>query len=255
MTGLAAPRLAGLLIAGVMCCTGAGAAPGAPGASGSAEVQPSSTRVSVFRPATEDEFKDLMMAASRDQPSFVMKLLLAGIDPNQADAQRNTALHTAIMEESERVVKLLIEYPQVDVNAINQAGETPVMLAALRGRLAWVQALVQRGALINEAGFTALHYACSGPDNGVTRWLVEQGAELDARSPNGSTPLMMAAGYGSPDSLEVLLLAGANPRLSNDKGLTAMDFARQSGRPELVRRLEAAGDAGRPAKGRATSPD
>lgn len=253
MTDRATPRLSALLIAGLMQGVGAGTALAAPAAT---DAPPSTPRVSVFRPATEDEFKDFMMAASRDQPSFVMKLLLAGIDPNQSDAQRNTALHTAIMEESERVVKVLIEHPQVDVNAINQAGETPLMLAALRGRLPWVQALVQRGALINEAGFTALHYACSGPDNGVTRWLIERGAELDARSPNGSTPLMMAAGYGSPDSIEVLLLAGANPSLRNDKGLTAMDFARQSGRPELVRRLEAtARDAGRPAKGPSASPD
>ena len=197
-------------------------------------------RVSMFRAATEDEFRDLMLAAARDQPSFVMKLLLSGVDPNQADAQRNTALHKAIMEESERVVKLLIEHPQTDVNALNQAGETPVMLAALRGRLPWVQALVQRGALINEAGFTALHYACSGPDNGVTAWLVSQGAELDARSSNGSTPLMMAAGYGSPDSVEALLEAGANASLVNDKGLSAIDFARKSGRPELVKRIQAA---------------
>ncbi|MBB2486364.1 ankyrin repeat domain-containing protein [Mitsuaria sp. WAJ17] len=196
--------------------------------------------MSIFRAATEEEFRDLMLAASRDQPSFVMNLLLAGVDPNQADALGNTPLHKAIMEESERVVKLLIEHPHADVNALNQAGETPVMLAALRGRLRWVQALVQRGALINEAGFTALHYACSGPDNGVTAWLVSQGAELDARSPNGSTPLMMAAGYGSPDSADILLQAGADASLRNDKGLSAIDFARQAGRPELVKRLLAA---------------
>ncbi len=197
-------------------------------------------RVAVFRAATEDEFRDLMLAAARDQPSFVMKLLLAGVDPNQADAQRNTALHKAIMEESEKVAMLLIEHPQMDVNALNLAGETPVMLAALRGRLPWVQALVRRGALINEAGFTALHYACSGPDNGVSAWLITQGAELDARSPNGSTPLMLAAGYGSPDSVDVLLQAGADPGLLNDKGLSAADFAQRSGRPELARRIQQA---------------
>ena len=201
---------------------------------------PPPARVAVFRAATEDEFRDLMLAAARDQPSFVMKLLLAGVDPNQADAQRNTALHKAIMEESEKVAMLLIEHPQMDVNALNLAGETPVMLAALRGHLPWVQALVRRGALINEAGFTALHYACSGPDNGVSAWLITQGAELDARSPNGSTPLMLAAGYGSPDSVDVLLQAGADPSLLNDKGLSAADFALRSGRPELARRIQQA---------------
>lgn len=216
-----------------------GVVPGAFAAPDAAPDAPPVPRVSLFRPATPDEFRDLMLAAARDQPSFVMKLLLDGVDPNQADDQRNTALHTALMEESERVVKLLIEHPHMDVNAINQAGETPLMLAALRGRLPWVQALVQRGALINEAGFTALHYACSGPDNGVTAWLIAQGADIDARSPNGSTPLMMAAGYGSPDSVEVLLQAGADTRLVNDKGLSALDFARKSGRPELAQRIEA----------------
>ena len=115
-------------------------------------------------------------------------------------------------------------------------------LAALRGRLDWVQALRQRGAEINRPGWTPLHYACSGPDEGVVDWLLLQGAEIDARSPNGSTPLMLAAGYGGISSAERLLKAGADARLRNEQGQTAADFAERAGRDRLARQLRAAAD-------------
>ena len=119
----------------------------------------------------------------------------------------------------------------------NANGETPLMMAALRGQLAWCQRLVARGVPVDRGGWTPLHYAASGPDPQVVGWLLDRGAKLEARSPNGSTPLMMAAGYGSESSVEVLLARGADPKLRNDPGLTAADFAQRAGREALARRL------------------
>jgi uncharacterized protein len=177
-------------------------------------------------------------AARFDHAGAVMKLLLAGADPNARDAQRNTPLHVAIREESENAFNGLLKSPATDVNAINQAGETPLMLAAIKGRLPWVKTLVERGAHVNEAGWSPLHYAASGPNEAVVRWLLEQGAALNARSPNGTTPLMMAAGYGGLSSVEVLLAANADVRLKNDVGLTAADFARRAGQDDLAKKLD-----------------
>jgi hypothetical protein len=189
--------------------------------------------------APEDELRN---AALRDDGHRVMLLMLRGADPNAADAQGRTPLHIALKEESEKALRSLLEYPSLDVNRANAAGETPLMLAALRGRLDWVQLLAKRGAAINRAGWTALHYACSGPDEGVVAWLLAQGAEVDARSPNGSTPLMLAAGYGGISSAERLLAAGADPRLANEPGMTAADFAERAGRDKLARLLRQAAD-------------
>ena len=69
--------------------------------------------------------------------------------------------------------------------------------------------------------------------------LIERGAEIDAVSPNGTTPLMMAAQYGSEDSVKLLLEHGADAKRRNQRNLGAADFARLSGREALTQRLEA----------------
>lgn len=187
--------------------------------------------------ASVDVTEQWLAAALRDNAGLIMTLMLRGTDPNLRNAERQTALHLALRNESDKTFQTLLKHPGLDVNAINQAGETPLMLAALKGRLDWMKALVTRGALVNEPGWTALHYACSGPDRGAVRWLLEQGAEIDARSPNGSTPLMMAAGYGESGSVEFLLKSGADAGLRNEQGMDAADFARRAGRDRLAEQI------------------
>jgi uncharacterized protein len=190
--------------------------------------------------ATPEE--DLLNAALRDDGYRIGVLLLRGVDPNVRDTRGQGALHIALKDDSDKALQSLLKHPGLDVNSANSAGETPLMLAALRGRLDTVQLLVSRGALINREGWTPLHYACSGPDNGVVAWLLGQGAHLDARSPNGSTPLMLAAGYGGLTAAEVLLKAGADPALRNEQGLQAADFAKRAGRDNFAKVLRAAAD-------------
>ena len=67
--------------------------------------------------------------------------------------------------------------------------------------------------------------------------LADRGADLNAASPNNTTPLMMAAQYGSEDSVRLLLDRGADPGRRNMKGLGAADFAKLAGRDNLAERL------------------
>jgi hypothetical protein len=59
----------------------------------------------------------------------------------------------------------------------------------------------------------------------VIEFLLENSAYIDAESPNGTTPLMMAAMYGSPEAVKVLIQAGADLTVKNQMGLSALDFA------------------------------
>jgi ankyrin repeat protein len=68
---------------------------------------------------------------------------------------------------------------------------------------------------------------------------LDKGATIEALSPNRSTPLMMAARYGSEASVDLLLARGANTRLRNDRDMNAADFARSAGRDALAARLDA----------------
>ena len=198
---------------------------------------------------------DLVMAAELNDPRAVLSLLLKGVDPNQPDARGRKAIFIALRENSLQALDSLLASPQTQVDAPNAQGETPLMIAAIRGSLPAAKALVKRGAAVNREGWTPLHYACSGPDNGVAAWLIEQGAELNARSDNGTTPLMMAARYGNGDLVPLLLKAGAEPRAANEQELTAADFAARGGRDVMAKELkrviqerQRAADAARNAK-------
>jgi hypothetical protein len=191
-------------------------------------------------------YEDFFKAVSLDDDRTVRELLSRGFDPNSTDPKGQTALYLGLREGSEKSCAVLMEHPQIRIDQANAVGETALMMAALKGRTDWVGRLLDRGARIDGAnggerpGWTALHYAASGPEAATVALLLERGARVDGRSPNGTTPLMMAAQYGPEDSVFLLLKKGADPRLKNDLGLTAVDFATRGGRESLAGRLQAA---------------
>lgn len=188
--------------------------------------------------ATAGSYDDFFSAVRRDDGRTAARLLSLGFDPNAPDETGQPALLLALRDGNDRVAEALLQSRDLEIDRSNPAGETALMMAALRGRVEWLPRLVERGAHIERAGWTPLHYAASGGDVPTLRWLLDHGAAINARSPNGSTPLMMAAGYGSEDGTELLLARGADPRLRNDKALNAADFARRAGRDSLTLRLD-----------------
>ena len=111
------------------------------------------------------------------------------------------------------------------------------MMAAIKGDVEAVKALIARDADVNKTGWTPLHYAASAgsPQHAVIiSLLLENHAYIDAASPNGTTPLMMAVRYGQDDVARLLVEEGADPTLRNDLGLTALDFARQAERADMA---------------------
>lgn len=193
-----------------------------------------------FSSVKADAYVDFFRALQIDNDGSVAELLERGFDPNSVSATGEVALALAIKEHSDKVARRLLAQPGIEVDRASARGETALMMAAIGGRLDWVERLVARGAAVNRSGWTPLHYAASGPDPRTVARLVELGAAIDARSPNGSTPLMMAAGYGDQRNAQVLLGLGANATLRNGLGLSAADFARQAGYDALAAQLEAA---------------
>lgn len=191
-------------------------------------------------PVHAGAYEDFFSALERDDPVTVQRLLQRGFDPNAVDAKGQPALTAALKLESNRVVEALVASPELRVDLANSAGETPLMIAALRGSLDWTRRLVERGAEVNRAGWTPLHYAASGPEPKVVAYLLDRGAAIDALSPNGTTALMMAARYGSLDAADLLLARKADAKLRNQRELGAVDFAKAAGRDALVAKLEQA---------------
>jgi len=188
-------------------------------------------------PAAAGSYADFFRFVELDRPEPVARLLQAGFDLNARDERGQHALYLALRSDSLRVCSLLLGWPGLDVEATNSAGETLLMMAALKHRIDAMQRLLALGAAVNRRGWTPLHYAASGGSEQAIELLLLRGAQIDARAPNGNTALMMAAAYGTIDGAELLIRRGADVRLLDDAGLSAADKARAAGFDGLAQKL------------------
>jgi uncharacterized protein len=193
--------------------------------------------LSIFS-AKAASFDDFFRAINVDDVGTVKELLDRGFDPNALSEKGQLPLYLAMRDGAPRVAAALLAHPSIRVDATNAAGETALMMAALRGEATWVTRLLDRGAALQREGWTPLHYAASGPGTPAVALLLARGALIEAPSPNRTTALMMAARYGPESTVDLLLARGASLHARNDAGLNAADFARLGGRESLAERLQ-----------------
>ena len=179
-------------------------------------------------------------AAQLDNVSGVKKVLARGLNPNVRDPNGETGLIVAMRYEAVKVGTLLMDQPGIDLEAKAPNGNTALMMAAFRQNKAVVLDMIKRGAQVNQKGWTALHYAAAAGSVEITSILLEQHAYIDAESPSGMTPLMMAAREGQEQVVELLLKEGADATLK-DRGfkLTAAEFATKADKPWIAKTIDA----------------
>lgn len=198
-------------------------------------------------------YEDFFVAVLRDDDAAIAALLRRGFDPNTRDPKGQVGLTIALQNGSSKAFAALLASSQVNVEARNAQDESPLMMAALKGNLEAVKALLARDADVNKTGWAPLHYAASAGSRqhvAIIALLLENHAYIDATSPNGTTPLMMAAQYGSNEAVQLLLDEGADPTLKNQLGLTAADFALRVSRTESADKIAAAIRKRQPNRGR-----
>ena len=191
-------------------------------------------------------YDDFFKAVKQDNAGKVKELLTRGFDANTTDPKGQSGLYLALAEPSPKAALVLIEWPKTDANKLNGKGESALMLAALKGNQELAEKLIKKGGDVNKTGWTPLHYAASGGQVAIISLLLENSAYIDAESPNSTTPLMMAAMYGTSAAADFLLQEGADPVVKNQQGLTALDFAKRGNRPDAIRAIAAAIKSKRP---------
>lgn len=177
-------------------------------------------------------YDDFFKAIHFDRPEEIQKLVMRGFDPNTPNEKGVPALVLAIKSGSIKSAMYLASQAQTQVECVNEAGETPLMLAAINNQLELANKLIERGAEVNRKGWTPLHYAATKGHTAMMRLLLENNAYIDAESPNGTTPLMMAAYYAPPLAVKLLLEEGADPTLRNQAKSSALDLAMSSERAD-----------------------
>ena len=177
-------------------------------------------------------YEDFFTAVARDDAPAVSSLLQRGFDPNTPNPAGEHGLMLALRSPAPKVIAVLLAWSKTNVEVRNRQDESPLMIASIKGMTEIVSQLLDKDADVNKSGWTPLHYAATAGHLQIMNLLLEHHAYIDAASPNGSTPLMMAAMYGTPSAVKLLLEAGADPLLKNDLGLTAIDFAQRANRQE-----------------------
>jgi ankyrin repeat protein len=181
-----------------------------------------------FSVANAGSYDDFFRVIESDDHAQLEHLLQRGFDPNTVNSEGQYGLMLALKLRSLKVARLLVDWPNTVVEVRNAADESPLMLAALNGDLALARVLINRNADVNKTGWSPLHYAATNGHLDVINLLLEENAYIDATSPNGTTPLMMAAHYGTSSAVKLLLELGADPMLKNEQGLAAFDFANRA---------------------------
>ena len=135
--------------------------------------------------------------------------------------------------------------------AVSDPSKAPNLLGAIiSGNLVELKAALTAGASVTDpigsgpnAGMTPLHLAAATPASSqeVIRTLIAAGATVDARTPDGRTPLMLAAEFGRPASIAALANANAALDARDQTGKMALMFAASAGRADNAQALLAAG--------------
>lgn len=129
------------------------------------------------------------------------------------------------------------------VRTADQQGDKPIQIAAGRGNIDIVRALIGAGADVNEsgsdatAGLTPLHRAVSQGDLDVVELLLDNGADVNVNTSSFDTPFISAVRRGHRDITELLASRGADPNAANNQGNTPLHLAASYGDTEMTRLL------------------
>jgi hypothetical protein len=164
--------------------------------------------------------------------------LAAGLDPNYESEHIGTGLMIAAWRGDIPMMELFLKYGAA-VNFQNRFHEQAVMLAVWKGRREAAGWLVLHGAQVNREGneWSALHYATFAGHTELARFLIENKADVNARSNNGSTVLMMAAREGREKIASLLIEHGAIRTAKNDWGEDALTWAMRNGNLTIAKMI------------------
>jgi len=189
-------------------------------------------------------FEVMKCEGSEEEKVKGIKKLLEG-DPEAIslrDKKKGASpLHWAVHLRLPMVAKLLLA-KSANINATSNGEETPLHIAAMYDKSAEIIPwLIENGADIEartNQGATPLLMAAQQGANVAVRFLLDRGADIEARDNEGNTPLHLAADNGHQETVTILLEHGADIEARKQKNLfTPLAGAAWFGHTECIKVL------------------
>eukprot|EP00210_Caulerpa_lentillifera_P005472 g5232.t1 len=171
-----------------------------------------------------------------EEENCLTKKLSFHMDAKSTSTTTIQSLHAVIRQRNFMKCKELIDQG-VDVNALDETGVSPLLIACESGKFEIVKYLIDHGADVKfkkANGTTPLHIASASGRLLIVDLLIRSGALLDALASGSTSSLFVACAGGHAALVKNLCLAGANVEIQNHRGWTALHAACQSGNPAAV---------------------
>ncbi|MCX6835959.1 MAG: ankyrin repeat domain-containing protein, partial [candidate division Zixibacteria bacterium] len=155
------------------------------------------------------------------------------------NSEGEVALHIAAAKGNIPIAEMLLSRG-FDINVTDNGGRNPIC-QAIWGQPDMVRWLIDQGAQVDamtDSTSGPLQLAAAQGDTSIVRALVTHGARVDCRSANWSSPLNLAVMHGDLATSRILLDAGADPNRTSVIGLiTPLHTAAKIGKKDLVELL------------------
>ncbi|KAI9737021.1 MAG: hypothetical protein M1834_000610 [Cirrosporium novae-zelandiae] len=150
----------------------------------------------------------LYNAARDGDEATVLELLAQHCPPYYKDSRGLGPLHKAASGGHDKVVQMLLETGEVDVNSKDNDGWTPLFWAAMKGK------------------------------ENTAKLLLDRGADKEHKDNYDWTPLFAAVMYSEESTMKLLLDRGADKEVKNDKGKTPLSIAEKHRYTSIVKLLK-----------------
>lgn len=186
----------------------------------------------------------LLAAAERGDATAAAVAIRAGADLETRDERGRTPLLLAVTKDRLEVARLLV-YLGADPDALDDQHDTPWLVTGVTGSVDLLEVLLPAGpdlTIRNRFGGTSLIPASERGHVAYVRRAVRTGIDVNHVNNLGWSALLEAVilGDGSRRYQQIvttLLDAGADPKITDRQGVTALQHAERRGQREVARIL------------------
>ena len=182
----------------------------------------------------------LYLAIERGDLDQLERHIHWGTDINIALPGGRYPLHSAADNGRFVMVKTLLRNG-ADISVLTEQGDSALDLAILSGRTQVAELLLDSGAQLDASAVLIKAASLGVTDRDTVKFLVEADADLEQRSADGDTPLLISIRQDNHRLATHLVNRGADVNVRTADGRSALELARELGYPELISLLRRQG--------------